>query len=468
MRDRLLADRLGVPMSVTFEHPNLQLDLRQDVLEILQAALVGADPYRAVRNALSLEAGTLQFGNHPIDLDAVEDIYVVGAGKAAAPMAQALEDILGERLEEGVVAVKDGYKVSTSSIAVGEAAHPMPDERSLKAARAGGHVADMAEERDLVICLISGGGSSVLEMPAGRLTMEDIRQTTAALMAGGVSIDEINTVRKHLSAIKGGQLARTIAPARHLTVAVSDVVGDRPDVIASGPTVADPTTYAEAAAVVERPTIIDRIPSAVVDHLRAGRAGDYEETPDEHHPAFRDALFEIVADRRDAVEAASKAAVSVGYNPRTVTTELEGEAREVGREMARRALAIAQRGEPVPTPACLLFAGETTVTMRGRGQGGRNQELALSAAVALDEMEASLDRSVAVTAFATDGTDGPTRAAGAIVGPGTVARGVRAGFDARLELGNNNSHPFLEATGDLIVTGPTCNNVTDLICVLVG
>ncbi|MFB6375738.1 MAG: glycerate kinase, partial [Bradymonadaceae bacterium] len=272
----------------------------------------------------------------------------------------------------------------------------------------------------------------------------------------------------HLSAIKGGQLARTIAPARHLTIAISDVVGDRPDVIASGPTVPDPTSFAEALAIVERPTIVDRIPDAVIDHLRAGRAGEVEETPDERHPAFEQPLFEIVADRRDAIEAASKAAVSAGYNPRVVTTELEGEARDIGRDLARRSLNICQRGEPVPPPACLLFAGETTVTMRGRGQGGRNQELALSAAVALDEMAEAIDRPIAIAAFATDGTDGPTRAAGAIVDPGTVVRGDRAGLDARLELGNNNSHPFLEASGDLIVTGPTCNNVTDLICVLVG
>lgn len=454
-------------MSVTFEHPNLQLDLRQEMLEILQAALVGADPYRAVRNALELHVDRLEIGGRTIDLRDVDQIHVVGAGKAGAPMAQAVEDVLGDRLGDGVVAVKDGYRVPTSKVSIGEAAHPMPDDRSLKAARAISHVAEMAGERDLVICLMSGGGSAVVEIPAGHLTMEEIRQTTAAMMASGISIDEINTVRKHLSAIKGGQLARAIAPARHLTVAVSDVVGNQPAVIASGPTVPDPTTYTDALAVIERPTLVDRIPTAVVDHLRAGRAGEVEETPDERHPAFRRASYEIVSDRTDAVDAASKAAVSAGYNPRVVTTEMEGEARDVGRDIARQALDIVRHDQPVPPPACLLFAGETTVTMRGRGQGGRNQELALAAAVTLEEME-TFDRSVAIAAFATDGTDGPTPAAGAIVGPETVRRGERAGYDARLELGNNNSYHFLDGTGDLIVTGPTCNNVNDVICVLVG
>ena len=454
-------------MSITFEHRNLDLDLREEVLEILQAGVVGADPYRAVRHALDVD-GALRLGDYSVDLSSVENIFVVGAGKAAAPMAQAVEDIVGERLGDGVVAVKDGYVQPTSSIAVGESAHPVPDTRSVKAARAISHVADVATENDLVICLISGGGSSLVELPAGSVTLEGIRRTTATLLASGVSIDDINTVRKHLSSIKGGRLAELISPARHVTIAVSDVVGNQIDAIASGPTVPDPTTYEEALAVIERAELTDRIPSPVINHLEFGRDGKFKETPDESHPAFDRAHAEIVADRTDAVDAASKAAVGAGYNPHLVTTEMEGEARDVGRGIARRVLDILENDEPVPPPACLMFAGETTVTVRGHGQGGRNQELALSAAVALDEAVMSIDRPVAIGAFATDGTDGPTQAAGAIVGVDTVERGRQAGMDARLELRNNNSFHFLDAAGDLIFTGPTCNNVNDIICVLVG
>ncbi len=455
-------------MSVTFEHSNLDLPRRQQILEVLQAALVGADPYRAVRRAVTRRRARFEIGDRRFDLDAVERVYVVGAGKAAAPMAQAIEDVFDGGIADGVVAVKDGYVAPTSTIAVGEAAHPVPDQRSIKAARAITHAADVAAERDLVIALISGGGSSLLELPAGSLSLEHLRRTTASLMASGLEIEQVNTVRKHLSSIKGGRLAEIISPAAHATIAISDVVGDRPDVIASGPTVPDPTSYEDALEIVERPAVGERLPDPVAAHLRAGRRGTFEETPGPEAPAFADASYAIVASRKEATEAASKAAVGAGYNPRVVTTELEGEARDVGRQIAREVLALLEDGEPVPPPACLLYAGETTVTVTGRGQGGRNQELALSAAVALDEAVLHIDRPVAIGAFATDGTDGPTRAAGAIVGAETVERGRQAELDARLELRNNNAFEFLEASGDLIFTGPTCNNVNDLICVLVG
>lgn len=455
-------------MNVTFEHPNLHLARRQRILELLQAALVGADPYRAVRNAVTYRRDRLEVSDQSIDLEGIDNVYVVGAGKAAGPMAQAVEDIFDGNIADGVVAVKDGYGAPTSRVAVGEAAHPVPDERSIKAARAVTHVADVAGEDDLVICLISGGGSSLLELPAGSLSLEHLRRTTASLMASGVTIDEMNTVRKHLSSIKGGQLAEIMAPARHVTIAVSDVVGNRADVIASGLTVSDPTTFQDALEIVERPTIVDRIPDAVTGHLQAGADGTFDETPTADHPAFDGAITRIVADRTDATDAASKAAVGAGYNPRVMTTDMEGEARDVGREVAREVLGILDEGEPVPSPACLVYAGETTVTVRGHGKGGRNQELALSAAVALDEAAMNIDRPVALGAFATDGTDGPTTAAGAIVGPDTVERGRQAGRDARLELRNNNSFEFLEAADDLLFTGPTRNNVNDIICVLVG
>lgn len=456
----------GVAMGVKFDHQNLDLPLRQDVLEVLQAALVGADPYRAVRKAIEVDGDQLRIGDREEDLQTIDHIYVVGAGKAAAPMAEAVEDVVGEHIADGVVAVKDRYTGSTASIAVGEAAHPVPDERSMKAARAVSHVADEAGRDDLVIGLMSGGGSSVLELPAGQLSLEDLQETTATLLASGLDIESINTVRKHLSSLKGGRLAEMIAPARHATIAISDVVGDPLDAIASGPTVPDPTTYRDALDVLEGAELRDRVPLPVVEHLEAGALGEHDETPDADHEAFERGSAMVAADRTDAVDAAAKAAGGVGYEPEVVTTELDGEARDVGRAIAQRVLDRSTSDAEDAGPTCLLFTGETTVTIQGRGKGGRNQELALSAAIALDEAPGTLDRSAAVAAFATDGTDGPTRAAGAIVGPETAERAREEGYDLRLQLRKNNSFQVLFAAGDLIVTGPTRTNVNDLICVL--
>jgi len=454
-------------MGVRFDHDNLNLPLRGDVLEVLQAALVGADPHRAVRRVLDVDGTELHVVNRTENLEELGHIYVVGAGKAAARMAEAVEEVLGDRVSHGVVAVKDRYTGTASSIAIGEAAHPVPDERSLKAARAMAHVAVEAGREDLVLCLVSGGGSSLLAMPAGELALEDIRETTASLLASGLGIGAINTVRKHLSRIKGGRLAERIAPARMATLAISDVVGDALDAIASGPTVPDPTTYRDATEVFERADLADRVPGAVVEHLRAGAEGRYPETPGPGHRAFRGASAVIAASRADALEAGRKAAEGAEYETRVMTSELEGEAREVGRTIAEEAVRVSEGGASVAPPACLLYAGETTVTVRGEGKGGRCQELALAAAIALDEISEGFDRSIAIAAFATDGTDGPTRAAGAIVGPGTARRARDAGYEPRFQLRKNNSFQVLYSSGDLLVTGPTRNNVSDLICVLV-
>jgi len=452
-------------MGVKFDYQNLDLPLRQDVLEVLQAALVGADSYRAVRNAIEVDGDQLRIGERELDLQTIDHVYVVGAGKAAAKMAEAVEDMVGEHIADGVVAVKDRYTESTSSIAVGEAAHPVPDERSLKAARAVSHVAIEAGPNGLVICVISGGGSSVLELPAGQLSLKDLQDTTATLLASGLDIEAMNTVRKHLSSLKGGQLAELIAPARHATILISDVVGDRLDAIASGPTVPDPTTYRDALDVLEGAELRDRVPLAVVEHLEAGALGEHDETPGEAHEAFERGSALVAADRTDAVDAAAKAARGVGFEPEVITTELDGEARDVGQAIAQRVLDRSTAEPADDEAACLLFAGETTVTIQGRGKGGRNQELALAAATALDEAPGTLERDVAMAAFATDGTDGPTRAAGAIVGPKTAERAREEGYDLRLQLRNNNSFQVLFAAGDLIVTGPTRTNVNDLICV---
>lgn len=308
----------------------------------------------------------------------------------------------------------------------------------------------------------------MLELPAGELTLEDLQETTTTLLTSGLPIDAINTVRKHVSSIKGGQLAELIAPAKHATLAVSDVFGDDLATIASGPTVPDPTTYAEALEVLGVRELRDRVPEPVVSHLEAGAEGEYDETPDGGRAAFDGAYADVVVDRTDALDAAQKAAAGMGYRTEVVTSELDGEASEVGRSIAERAGEVATEREPEELPACLLFAGETTVTVRGRGIGGRNQELALAASLELEDMLDGAQASVAVGAFATDGTDGPTRAAGAIVGPETALRARREGYEPETELENNNSFMVLEATGDLIVTGATRNNISDLICVLVG
>ena len=433
---------------------------REDMMAVLAAALKAVDPAQAVRNCVRREGSRLEVGDNAYDLDSFKRILVVGAGKASGPMAQALEEILGDRLEGGVVNVKEGYAVDTQQIELIEAAHPVPDESGLRGTDRILRLAAEANADDLVFCLISGGGSALMELPAGGITLDDLQQLTDLLLRSGATINEVNTVRKHISQVKGGGLARAAAPATLIALILSDVVGNPLDFIASGPTVPDTTTFQDAWNLLGKFNLQDAIPQSVRAQLERGLNQSIPETPKEGDPIFARTASVLVGSNEIAARAALDAAQKLGYNTTLVTTWVEGEAREVAKVMAGVAKGLIRHHSPLPPPACLIFGGETTVTVRGEGKGGRSQEMALAASLALDGWE-----NVAVMAVGTDGTDGPTDAAGGIA-DGTVAARARAlNLDPLAYLDSNDSYHFLRQTDALLVTGPTNTNVNDLIFV---
>jgi glycerate 2-kinase len=437
--------------------------LRRAAAAILGRAVDAVDSYAATARAISHSHGEVRIGERTYRLRSESRIVVVGAGKAAASMARAAEAALGDRIAAGLVtAARGGPPGGTSRITVREASHPVPDAAGESAAREMLSLVSGLGPDDLVVCLLSGGGSALLPLPRDGLSLRDMAETTTLLLRSGADIVEMNTVRRHLSAIAGGQLARAAAPARVATLAISDVIGSPPDAIASGPTVPDPSTYAEALAILERYGIAGRA-EAARRVLERGRDGVIPETPKPGDPALREAAMTIVADNLTASRAAAEAAREAGFHTLLLTTYLEGEARHAGRVLAGIARQIAATGDPVRRPACAVCGGETTVTVTGRGRGGRNQELSLGAAPALEGLAGVL-----VVGFATDGRDGPTDAAGGAVDGTTVTRARRAGLDPERHLADNDAYPLLDAIGDLIRTGPTGTNVADLALVLCG
>ncbi|MCR4392173.1 MAG: glycerate kinase [Candidatus Acetothermia bacterium] len=437
--------------------------LRADAWRIVQAALAAVDPTACVHRALRREDDRLRVGESIYDLRRTRRVVVVGMGKAAARMAVAVEEAIGDRISAGLVVTADGCGVATRRVEVVEAGHPVPDARGLAAARRIVALVDGAGEDDLVIVLISGGGSALLTLPAEGLSLDDLAQVNALLLRSGAPIHEMNTVRKHLSQVKGGQLARRAAPAQVLALILSDVPGDPLDVIASGPTVPDPTTYADAERVLRGYGLWDEVPLSVRGHIAAGATGGLPETPKPGDPLFTRVVNVLVGTGRVAAEAARAEGEALGYQGLILTTTLAGEAREVGKVVAAVAREAVRFGRPVGRPGLLVAAGETTVTVRGPGKGGRNQELALSAARGIAGIPG-----VVICALGTDGRDGPTDAAGAIVDGGTVARMREAGVDPAEALTRNDAGGALRASGDLLVTGPTGTNVADLCLVLVG
>lgn len=433
--------------------------LREHARAILAAALSAADARAAVVRALVVDGARLMVaGTEEVDLSAIDRILLIGAGKAAAGMAAGALQVLDERIAGGTITTKDGHGFDLPRIEVWEAAHPVPDTRGMAGAADALRLARDAGPCDLVLCLLSGGASALWPAPVPGVSLTQLQEVTEALLRSGATIHEINTVRKHLSRIGGGWLARAAAPARVVTLAVSDVVGGALDVIASGPTVPDPTTFADALEVLQSRGI--HPPSAILAHLQAGHDGEREETPKPYDPAFARASAHVVAGSHDALAGAAAEAERLGYRARIVAEDVEGEASSVGEQVAR--LAMDARAEYADAPLALLLGGETTVTVKGPGRGGRNQELALTAAVELEGVDGVL-----LAAMGTDGTDGPTDAAGGFADGGTVARGHAAGLDARDALCRNDAYPFLRAADDLIVTGPTGTNVNDVVLVLV-
>jgi hydroxypyruvate reductase len=420
--------------------------LRRQALRIFRAALKAADPYQAVLR-------------HPrINPAPYRNIFVIGAGKASAQMARAMERLLGGRITGGLINVKDGHGAKLRHIQINECGHPIPDQRGVAGARRIAQIASEAGPDDLVVCLMSGGASALLPLPAPGITLAEKQKTTQLLLHCGASIHELNCVRKHISRIKGGQLARMAYPAKLLTLILSDVIGDDLDVIGSGPTVPDRSTFADARAIFEKYRIWKKLPFAVRERFTSPP----DETPKPGDKIFEKTQNVVVGSNALAVDAAAAEARQLGYNPLVLSTFLEGEARQVARVHAAIAKEIRAAGRPIKAPACVISGGETTVTIRGKGLGGRNQEFALAAAIDIAGL-----RDVAILSAGTDGTDGPTDATGAVADGETLARAETLGLNASAFLMNNDSYHFFEATGNLIKTGPTGTNVADIQLILV-
>jgi glycerate 2-kinase len=423
---------------------------REAAHAIWRAALAAGDVAPLVTRVLRREGEQILITDRPCP----ERVRVYGCGKASGAMALAVEGVLGERIVDGLVVVKDGYTAPTRRIRLAEAGHPVPDARGETAALEIVERVRAARADDLVLFLVSGGGSALTPAPAPPVTLAEKQETTRLLLGAGATINELNAVRKHLSLLKGGQLARAAAPAAVVSLVLSDVVGDPLDVIASGPTAPDRSTFAEALAVLDRKGVAARVPAAVRERLTAGAEHRIDETPKPGDRLFERVRNVVIGNNALVVDAAAAEARRLGYRAELLTRSLQGEAREVARELVARARAL-------PAGTCLIAGGETTVTVRGRGRGGRCQEFALAGALELRPDDALL-----LLAAGTDGTDGPTDAAGGLADAGTVKRGERAGRSARAALDDNDAYTFLSEAGDLLRSGPTNTNLLDLYLLL--
>ena len=446
------------------ESPSASLArLRDDSRAIFAAGVAAVDPRVAVQRAVVRRGDTLEVDGVAYDLQRFARIFVVGTGKGSAVMAQGLEAILGERISAGAVTVKYAHTAPVERVKLYEAAHPIPDAAGVHGANAAMQLVRQAGAGDLVFCLLSGGGSALWPAPSAGISLAEKQRMTGLLIDCGARIDEINVIRKHLSAVKGGQLARLAAPARLITLVLSDVVGDRLDAIASGPTVPDPTTFRDCLNILTYYDLLDRMPDSIRDHLQQGLGGNAAETPKAGDPVFELGQTVIVANNRLALHAARQAAEARGYTTLLLSSTLEGEARHVARVHAAIAQEICHSGQPIASPACIISGGETTVTVRGDGKGGRSQEFALAAALHVAGL-----RKTVVLSGGTDGSDGPTDAAGALVDGQTLARAEALGLQPEAFLHRNDAYHFFQALDDLLLTGPTGTNVMDMVVMLVG
>ncbi|MGC2049765.1 MAG: HAD-IIB family hydrolase [Gallionella sp.] len=435
---------------------------RKDLVEIFNAALAAVDPYNAVLKAARVDDGQLHVAGVQYDLAAYDRIIVIGAGKATARMALAVESLLGNRIAAGLIIVKEEHTAPLTIIGQVEASHPVPNQAGIAGAQRILEMARSADEKTLVICLLSGGASALLVAPVEGITLQDKQEATRLLLNAGASIFELNAVRKHLSMVKGGRLAQAAFPARLVTLIVSDVIGDPLDVIASGPTSPDQSTFAEAWAVIVKFGLQEKLPPRVADYLQRGISGLVPETVKENDPCLDNTHNEIIAGIRQALSAATGKAGQLGYASRTISDTLQGEARDAARFLSQAACAELDGMKP-DERRCLLCGGETTVTVRGTGKGGRNQEFALAFALEIEGRQG-----ISLLSAGTDGSDGPTDAAGAMVDGNTAARARSLGMDPCHYLANNDAYSFFQqfdaASGAHchFKTGPTGTNVMDI------
>src|SRR5438132_2117632 len=437
-------------------------ELRQSARLIWEAALNAANPAICIRNFVQVNEGVLSVGGKEIPLRG--KLIVIGAGKPSAKMAQVVEEILGKHITGGLVVTKYGHALPLQRIQLIEAGHPIPDAVGSRAVQQTRQLVSGLTSEDVVLVLISGGGSALWPAPAEGITLEEKQEVTSLLLRAGATIRELNAVRKHLSDVKGGQLAKWAAPARVISLIMSDVIGDPIDFIASGPTAPDTTSFSDALAMVQKYGL--EIPEAVRERFQEGARGNIPDTPKPGDPLFKNVDNIVIANNRLLVDAAAEKARELQLNTLLLGTEVEGEAKDIGRFFAAIARETARTGNPIKPPACILAAGETTVTVRGHGTGGSNQEVALAWAISVAARPFSGQSCFA--SVATDGTDGPTSAAGGLVDPFTCSRAIELGLAPQQFLRANDSSNFLKATGDLIVTGPTQTNLMDLQILLVG
>lgn len=436
--------------------------MRTTAEHIFRAGVKAVMPDQLIRSQVFLSEGILTICGEAYTLCNFRNIYLLGAGKASALMAREIENVLGDGITGGVIVTKYGHGCSLKHVECIEAAHPVPDANSFAAAESMLAVAERATENDLVICLLSGGASSLMADLPGDLTPDALQQTNALLVNSGASIAEINTVRKHLSKLKGGRLAQTVFPAYCVGLILSDVVGDSMEVIASGPTTPDTTSFADAFTVLQRYRLTDMLPEAVVNRIKKGMAGEIGETPDVHHPCFARVKNYSIGNNRKALEASARAAADLGFAPAIVTDSLQGDYQAVARFLL---------GQIAPTasmerPACLLFGGEPTVKVTGQGLGGRNQHLALYLATLLHEGREHAPQNITILCAGTDGTDGPTDAAGAVVDAYSLQEALKRDDAPQNYLDNADSYRFFETYGGHILTGNTQTNVMDIIIIL--
>ncbi len=437
--------------------------LRKDAETIYRRAIEAVNPITAINSHVKRQGQKLICDGKVFNLEHFRHIYLIGAGKAGAAMAATMEKLLGNQMTTGLVVVKYGHLYSVKRTKIIEAGHPLPDQNGVDGATELVSLLEHTGNDDLVICLISGGGSALLPLPAAGLTLDEKQKTTQALLSCGADITEINAIRKHLSQLKGGQLARLIAPATTISLILSDVIDDPLDSIASGPTVGDPTTFDQCLKIIKKYDLADTLPAAVMNHLRQGAAGAVSETPKPDDPLFNQVNNYIIASNRQAVEAAADMAHQLGYKPLILSTFIEGETREIARMHSAIAKEIHRSGNPLTPPACIISGGETTVTITGDGLGGRNQEFTLAAAIDIDGLPNTV-----VVSIGTDGTDGPTDAAGAIADGQTIERAAKLGLNPRKYLENNDAYHFFSPLDDLLITGPTNTNVMDIRLILTG
>ncbi len=434
----------------------------QAVNPILRAALESVDPYQCTLQNTVVKERELRIGKVQYHLEDFDNIYLIGTGKAILPMALAVGDRLSNRIKGGVLIGKYDNPELQRKLVPGIryciGGHPIPSQQSLESTRSLVEFLKILTVKDLIICLISGGGSALMSLPYEPITLQDMQETTRLLLFSGATIKEVNTLRKHLDRIKGGGLARLVEPATLATLVLSDVIGDALDAIASGPTVADQSTFQDAMRIVSQYQLENKLPRAVLDHMRKGLISEAEESVKEGASCLERSATTIVGSLRIAAEAARVKALESGFQAEILNTDLHGEARERGCELALKLRRLAEDVRQTDQPACLIAGGETTVTVHGSGKGGRNQETALSAAINLEGMENCL-----FISLATDGEDGPTDAAGAAVDGHTIDKGRQAGLNAEDYLNRNDAYHFLEKTASLIKTGPTGTNVNDLV-----